>query len=125
VQLLNLGIRAGALELLGGLRNLVFDGLAPLRRVVGHGNIVAGRIDDGRERLVLGGGPLDGLAAGRLEAGAHGGVDARIIKRQRDVAVGVGDDLCRRRTSSRGGRHHAEQDTVAGQRPAGGRRKRA
>ena len=29
----------------------------------------------------------------RLEAGAHGGVDARIIEVQRDVAVGIGDEI--------------------------------
>jgi len=70
MQLLHLGIRGRVLELLGRLRNLVLDGRAPLRRVVRHADIIAGGVDDGRKRFVLVGGPLDGLAARCLEAGA-------------------------------------------------------
>ena len=71
MQLLHLGIRGGVLELLGRLRDLVLDGRAPLRRVVGdRDSNCSAVLIDGRKRFVLVGGPLDGLAAGRLEAGA-------------------------------------------------------
>jgi len=52
------------LELLGGLRDLVLDGRAPLRRVVGYRDIVVRRAIDCRKRFVLVGGPLDGWPPG-------------------------------------------------------------
>ena len=76
MQLLHLGIGRRVLELLGGLRDLVLDGRAPLRRVVGDRDIVVRRVIYRCKRFVLVGGPLDGLAAGCLEADAHRGVDA-------------------------------------------------
>ena len=113
VQLLDFGIRGGVLELLGRLRDLVLDGRAPLRRVVGNRDVVVRRVIDCRKRFVLVGGSLNGLAAGRLEADAHGGVDARIIVGQRVVAVGdwqpdfrgssPGSRLCK--SAFKGGHH--------------------
>ena len=75
LQLLHLSIRAGVLQLLGGLGDLIFDGRAPLRRVVGHRDIVVRRIIDGREWFILVGGTLDGLSARSLEAGADRGIE--------------------------------------------------
>ena len=93
VQLLHLGIGGGVLKLLGRLRDFVLDGRAPLRRVVRHTDIIAGGIDDGRKRFVLVCGPLDGLTPGRLETGAHRGIEAGVIVGQRGAAVGGGDQV--------------------------------
>jgi len=93
MQLLHLGIGRRILELLGGLRDLILDGRAPLDRVVGHYDIVACGVDDGRKRFVLVRWPLNGLAAGCLEAGAHCGVDAIVIEGQRSITTGIGDQV--------------------------------
>ena len=45
MQLLHLGIGRGVLKLLGGLRDLVLDGRAPLRRVVGDRDIIVRGVD--------------------------------------------------------------------------------
>ena len=76
MQFLNLGIRGCVLELLGGLRDFVLDGRTPFRRVVGDRDVVARRIDDGRKRFVLIGGPLNRSGRPASEAGTHCGVDA-------------------------------------------------
>lgn len=77
MQLLHLGIGRRILELLGGLRDLVLDGRAPLGRVVGDRDVVVRRVVNRCKQFVLVGGSLDGLASGCLEAGTHRGVENR------------------------------------------------
>ena len=84
VQFLNLSIRHRVLKLLGRLRDCILEGRASLRRVVGNRDKVTRRIDDGRKRFVLVDWPLDSLAARRLEAGSHVGVDPGVVKGQCD-----------------------------------------